>query len=247
LIFRAARRKLKFREPVHPMPEDPKKPKTFEAAQPKIPGVPPPRPKKQAGANGAGASAWLQQPLVLAAAGAAVIVLVAGIFWWTHGSARAIETAPITATETSTEKTAPAAPEAAVPTAPGKIATTEELAQTWSAKKFYFRDAGMKGSLSEVVHLPGNKYWAFSLREPYGSCELEYITDLSKLKSEYNFEATHPMVGDPCTHSVYDLTAYGSGPNGLVRGAAVAGPSVRPPFAIEIEIRGKDIIATRSE
>jgi hypothetical protein len=247
LIFVIARRKLKFREPVQPMPEDPKKPKSFEAAQPKIPGVPPPRPKNRAEDERADMSARMRQPLALAGAAVVLVVIVVGIFWWTHGSASAVQRAPVAAAQPGEAKAAPAPVQAAVPTAPGKIATTDELVQTWAAKKFYFRDSGMKSSLAMVVHLPGNAFWAFSLREPYGSCELEYVTDLNKLRNDYNFDATYPMVGDPCTHTVYDLTSYGSGPNGLVRGAAVAGPSVRPPFAIEIEIQGIDIIATRSE
>jgi hypothetical protein len=249
LIFTARQRKLNFASPTQPMPEVPKKPKSFATAQPKIPGVPVARPKNPAEGNPTEWPLWMRQPYVLAGAGAAVLVLIIAIIWWAHGARHVAQLAAIDAPQMAQAKPAPAAAPAAgmIPTAPGKIGTTDELAQDWSAKKFYFRDAGMKSSPAMVVHLPGNTYWAFSLREPYGTCELEYVTDMNKLKTDYNYDATHPMVGDPCTHTVYDLTAYGPGPNGLVRGAAVAGPSVRPPFAIEIEIRGKDIIATRSE
>src|SRR2546430_2822374 len=31
--------------------------------------------------------------------------------------------------------------------------------------------------------------WAFSANAPYGNCRLEYITDLAKLKTDYDFQA----------------------------------------------------------
>jgi hypothetical protein len=46
---------------------------------------------------------------------------------------------------------------------------------------------------------------------------------------------------------VYDLTRYGTGPNGAVRGAIVSGRGVRPPTAIEVKVRGKQIVATQLE
>jgi hypothetical protein len=55
------------------------------------------------------------------------------------------------------------------------------------------------------------------------------------------------MVGDPCNHAVFDLTRYGSGPNGLVRGEIKQGAAVRPPIAIEIETKGKRLLAVRME
>ncbi len=48
-----------------------------------------------------------------------------------------------------------------------------------------------------VVRLPGGAYWGFSMREPFGDCQLELVTDLKKLKTAYNFRADHPMVADP--------------------------------------------------
>lgn len=85
------------------------------------------------------------------------------------------------------------------------------------------------------------------MREPFGTCELEYVTDLRKLASDYRLHADHPMVGDPCNFAVYDLTRYGAGPNGVVRGAMIKGQGVRPPLAIEIKVRGKEVIATQME
>ena len=120
----------------------------------------------------------------------------------------------------------------------------------WSAKRFLFRDPLSAESLPAlVVRLPGGDYWGFSLREPFGTCELEFVTDLQKLQSEYNFRASHPMVGDPCNHTVYDLTKYGGGSSNddLVRGLIVQGTGIRPPMAIEIRVEGKDILAARME
>jgi hypothetical protein len=100
-----------------------------------------------------------------------------------------------------------------------------------------------------VVRLPGGQYWGFSLREPFGDCELEYVTDLKKLQTDYRFEANHPMVANPCSRTVYDLMRYGNGATngGVVRGDIVQGSGVRPPIAIEIRTSGKDVIAVRSE
>jgi hypothetical protein len=43
------------------------------------------------------------------------------------------------------------------------------------------------------------------------------------------------------------LTRYGSGPAGLVRGEIAHGAAVRPPLAIEIEVRGKQVLAKKIE
>jgi len=133
---------------------------------------------------------------------------------------------------------------------PGPVATTAELAKPWSEKEFLFR-----GPLSAepvpamVVRLPGGALWGFFLREPFGECELKYVTDLQELADDYGFHAAHPMVVNPCTHAVYDLMRYGGGApdGGLVRGDIVQGAGVRPPLAIEVRTSGKDIIAVRSE
>ena len=78
------------------------------------------------------------------------------------------------------------------------------------------------------------------MREPFGECQLQYITDLGQLAADYGFRAEHPMVVNPCTHAVYDLMRYGGGaPNGgLVRGDIVEGAGVRPPMAIEMSLLG---------
>jgi hypothetical protein len=92
-------------------------------------------------------------------------------------------------------------------------------------------------------------YWAFSRKAPFGSCELEYITDMNKLRTEYDFQhPTHPLVGNPCTHTLYDPLKTSITPDNIwIRGAIVQGSDIRPPLGVEIEIHGKEILAIRSE
>ncbi len=118
----------------------------------------------------------------------------------------------------------------------------------WLARKFNFKDQ-LTGGLTPamVVHVPGGAYWAFSLNAPFGTCELEYVTDPGKLNKQYGYTSDHPMVVDPCNRTVYDLSRYGTGPNGLVRGEIVRGSGVRPPVAIEVRIEGREIVVTRME
>lgn len=118
----------------------------------------------------------------------------------------------------------------------------------WSAKRFLFRNPLTSETVpAMVVRLPGGGYWGFSLREPYGSCDMEFVTDLEKLQSYYNFRANHPMVGDPCDRSVFDLAEYGTAPSGLVRGEVAQGTAIRPPLAIEIRTNGDKVQAVRME
>jgi len=135
-----------------------------------------------------------------------------------------------------------------LPVGPGPIATTAQLAKAWSARGFYFRDAmTQKPVAAIVVRLPGGALWGFSLREPYGTCELEYVTDLGKLQRNYDFMANHPMVADPCNKTVFDLMRYGNGPSGLVRGEIAQGAGWRPPIAIEMRSQNDQVIAVRME
>jgi hypothetical protein len=135
-----------------------------------------------------------------------------------------------------------------LPVAPGVVAGKGQLAKAWSSQQFLFRDV-LTGRTSPamVVRLPGGALWGFSLRAPYGSCDLEYITDLRKLQSEYDFPAGYPMVADPCSKSLFDLTRYGNAPSGLVRGEVVKGSAFRPPLAIEVGTKNDQIIAIRGE
>jgi hypothetical protein len=135
-----------------------------------------------------------------------------------------------------------------LPVGPGTVATKAQLSKPWAASRFYYRDpVTLKRLPSMVVHLPGGAFWGFSLVEPFGSCQLEYITDLRKLQAAYGFDAAYPMVADPCNGTVFDLTHYGNAPSGLVRGEIQKGPGWRPPTAIEIRVQGNQIIAGSME
>ncbi|MGA2299850.1 MAG: hypothetical protein ABSG77_04035 [Candidatus Acidiferrum sp.] len=136
------------------------------------------------------------------------------------------------------------------------IAEISDLAKPWSSADFFIRNRLSGENIpATIVRLPGGSatspygYWAFSRKAPYGPCQLEYITDLEKLKTEYGFRApNHPLVGNPCSHTLYDplKTASLLG-NIWIRGAIVQGSDIRPPFGVELQIQGKQILAIRSE
>jgi hypothetical protein len=232
----------------------------FSPQQPQIPGVS--NPTKPAAAQSAAAdgktdsdpkasapaatqSGGLPTWITLSIAGA-LILIITGV-WWSRRTPNE-QILSEQASNVSAATPAPAKAAQNLPLGPGEIATTDELADTWSSKKFLFRNTMTDEQIpAMIVHLPGGTYWGFSLREPYGTCEMEWVTDLQKLESEYKYRAQHAMVGDPCNHSVFDLTRYGSGPNGLVRGEIKQGAAVRPPIAIEIETKGKRLLAVRIE
>jgi hypothetical protein len=220
------------------MPEEPNKTPKFEAAQPRIPGVPVRDPRKSARGG------QFPSSYIWAGGGGAILVVVIAILWWAHGTTRAV--APAAPPPQTAASPAPSRPVETIPVAPGVIATTSDLKDAWSVKKFLYHYPNGDTFPALLVRLPGDSYWAISLREQFDSCDLEFA-DVNKLRTDYNVIAKHPMVGDPCTHTVYDLERYGNGPNGLVRGAVVAGLAVRPPLAIEVEVQGHEIVASRSE
>jgi hypothetical protein len=234
------------------MPEQ-KKIDPFRPSQPQIPGVaavlvveqatiPPPvetaeeaPPRKN--------TRW-----IVAAVSSAVIVGALLGWWALSSSSRNSSTVVETAAPVSGASPSASQPAANLPVGPGEIATTEELSKAWSAKRFLFHNPLTDETLpAMVVRLPGGAYWGFSVREPYGTCEMEFVTDLQELQTLYHFNAAHPMVADPCDRSVFDLTHYGSAPGGLVRGEIAQGPAIRPPVAIEITTRGSKVIAARIE
>jgi hypothetical protein len=181
----------------------------------------------------------------------ALLALGAGFLYWMKDSPSSV-TGDASSSKDSVLAGSLAQPRASenLPAGPGPIATTGELSRAWSSKRFLFRDSVSSELVpAMVVRLPGGEYWGFSLREPFGNCELQLITDLTRLQSAYNLKADHPMLADPCNHTVYDLLRYGAGApdNGLVRGEIVQGEGIRPPMAIEIVVKGKDIVATRME
>jgi hypothetical protein len=223
------------------MAEEPKNNK-FEAAQPAIPGVPPRAPDKAASRQ----AAKRQPPYLWACGGGAIVIVIIAVFWWAHGVTGSAHGAPQAAAPVATAQPVAPKPTEIIPVAPGPIATTTDMSEPWSSKKFLYRHTNGDASPALLVHLHGDEYWAFSLREPFGTCDLE-LASVERLRDFYNLAAKYPMVGNPCTRAVYDLTRYGNGPNGLVRGAIVAGTAPRPPLAIEVEVQGREIVASQSE
>ncbi len=235
---------------------DEKKIDPFKPQQPIIPGVSPgdAKAKAEPAASAPAPSALKEKaplPINLIAIAVGALVILVGLVFWSRSSnpKRAQASADSTAAAPSAPAAAPkSAPSA--PIGPGPVATTQELAKPWSAKRFLFHNS-ITGQLQPalVVRLPRGEYWGFSLVEPFGDCELEFVTDLDKLRTDYSFRADHPMVGDPCNHTVYDLLRYGGGASSedLVRGVIVQGSGIRPPMAIQIRADGKEIIAVREE
>ena len=155
----------------------------------------------------------------------------------------------------------PSSPEVATPPKPIYVAETNpqiaslgELAQPWSSKRFFFRNvAASKYVPALIVRLPGpasqsSSYWAFSLEVPFDRCQFEYVDDLGKLSSDYNFQAAHPMVVNPCSQTVFDPLQLKQIPGNIfVRGAIVHGYDPRPPYGIELKIVGNQIRALAME
>ena len=136
------------------------------------------------------------------------------------------------------------------------IAGVEEMAAPWAFKDFVYKNRMSGENVPAVlVRLPTGSasqpasYWAFSLNAPFGNCRLEYVADLEKLRTDYGFSAAkHPMVGNPCSRTVYDPLKMMSIPGSVwVRGAIVQGSDLRPPLGIEVEIHDKQILAARME
>lgn len=245
------------------MADQPNHQDPFKPADPTIPGVTgnparlraaplPPAPLSQ-GYGQLPAKNILADSRLWIAAGALVLVILISFFFWHSHSAAAKEPNPL-AEPAPVAPLASSAPVAgtdaakAVPFGPGPVATVAELSRPWSSKSFVFRAPQTAQDIPAlVVHLPGNVYWGISMREPFGTCEMQYVTDLSRIANEYHYAATHPMVVDPCNQAVYDLDKYGAGPNGVVRGAIVHGAGVRPPLAIEMSARGKQVVAIQIE
>jgi hypothetical protein len=136
------------------------------------------------------------------------------------------------------------------------VADLTTLAKPWSSVDFFIRNALSGENVpATVIRLPGGSgtspsgYWAFSRKAAFGDCQLEYITDLDKLLKDYEFRhATHPLVGNPCSRTLYDPLKTVSLPGNVwIRGAIVQGSDVRPPLGVEIKFQGKQILAVRTE
>jgi hypothetical protein len=237
------------------MPDDTKI-EPFKPPQPHIPGVPAVTAEREApdqpsGPPVAGASlrAPARHPAVywIGAASGVAVIIVAAVAWQVHSSSAQQPSAPV-AVEEAVPAPEPAKPLETLPVGPGEIASANEMTKPWSSMRFIFRNPITSVQTPAIaVRLPGGALWGISLVEPYGTCQLEYVTDLAQIRSQYGLAAQHPMVVDPCTRSVFDLARYSSGPNGLVRGEIIRGRAVRPPIGIEVVARGNHIVVVRME
>jgi hypothetical protein len=231
-------------KPASPPPD---KQDRFRAQMPQIPGVSNTRPSASTSA------ANLNTTRIVQIGGlAAAVLLIGGLFLWrvksaSHGAAES--PSPETAGEVSAPPPAAPASEAPETSGPTIAATAEELAKPWSAKQFTFvRPLTHEKLDAMVIRLPGGRLWAFALREPYGHCDLEFVTDLGQLAKQYGYRASHPMVASPCTSTVYDpLKVSALGGDVFVRGEIVQGGGLRPPISIDVLEKGRTILADRIE
>lgn len=229
-----------------PMPDQPT-PNRYRAEMPAIPGV------SQARRSPGGAMALR----VVGGLLVVLFVLVAGTRLVMRS--RHVEP-PSTQPPPQIEVPTPAVdPNSIIPKAteanPG-IATVSEMAKPWTAKEFFFRNRLTGENIPALlIRLPGgpatqpNGYWALAMTAAYGNCRLEYITDLDKLKTDYGFRAAkHPMVGNPCSRTLFDPARMTNLPGSVwVRGAIAQGSDLRPPLGIEVKVSGKDVLAVRME
>jgi hypothetical protein len=177
----------------------------------------------------------------------AVVLIGAIILWWVRSKPHGTGNSSTDAEVADQPVPAPPMPNPATEVQEdiNVAATVDELSKPWAAKKFNFVKPFTRENIAAmVIRLPGGELWAFSLQGPLGRCELEYVTDLEKLASQYRFSAGHPMVVSPCDSTVYDPLKVGPlGGNTWARGEIVKGNSLRPPISIDVKVRGRSIIA----
>jgi hypothetical protein len=230
------------------VPDQPSPPpnERFKAEMPRIPGVPAPN----ATPSGPGGR-W---PLILGLAAVLVAVFVGGKFL---AKPRRTEAPPHVTPQIDLPSPVPdLTPSIPVATEQDPVIATISELKPWRTKQFTLRNRITGENVPALLlRLPtgssaqASGYWSFALKAPYGNCQLEYIDSLQKLKTDYGYiQARHPMVGNPCTRSLYDPLKYATLPgNVLARGAIVLGSDLRPPLGIEIKLRAKQILATRTE
>jgi len=219
----------------------------FKSEMPNIPGV-------------AGASSSKKQTISMnwrsaALAIGAFLILGGGSAWLmnriTHHD-----------TAAATPLLQPSPPPAELPAAPvsrtgtsNEIGTIDELSAPWAAKKFtYTRPLNHEQVPAIAIRLPGANghttasFWVILLRAPFGQCQMEYVIDTNQISDRFNFNASHPMIADPCSGALYDPMRMGTLPNGSwARGEIVHGSGFRPPMQVEIHLDGNKLIAGRAE
>jgi len=219
----------------------------FKPDMPQIPGVIPS--SKSRGRNPL-------LPLILGFAVVGVLILLSSR-WLTHS--HTVEPVHVDPPAQIEVPPPPPDPSASLPHADEKnpaIADISDFAQPWSSADFFIKNRLTGENIAAtIIRLPGGSaasasgYWAFSRKAPYGSCSLEYVSDLDKLRTEYDYQAAkHPLVGNPCSRTLYDPLKTTSLPGNIwMRGGIVQGSDIRPPFGVEIAIHGQQILAIRSE
>jgi hypothetical protein len=234
--------------PLKPAGESAAKGSRFKSQMPAIPGV----------ISGVAANQQTKPDRTWIFVAAGIVFLIVCIVAWRI--LRGSHTPTATATEVLTPSPAPEElpPPPAAPAAQAdsnEIGTLAELSQPWASKKFKYTHGFPRETVFGIaIRLPnGNgrtasSFWGVQLKAPYGQCNLEYVTDLNELSAKYGYRATHPMVVEPCTSTVYDPLRTGTLSDGSwARGEIVQGAGFRPPMQVEILIKGDKLIVGRSE
>jgi hypothetical protein len=238
--------------PVPAQPEATVEPQAqrFKPEMPQVPGVIAGGPsKKTASVN----------PAIPLGIGIAAVLLVALLGARLISHPKPVEPA-VAAAPPQIEVAAPAVdPNSLLPHATAnapEVATVSEMSKPWSSKSFFFVNHLTGENVpAMLIRLPQGSanspegYWAYETNAAFGDCRLEFITDLNHLTNDYDFHsAHHPMVGNPCSRSVFDPTKMSEIPGNIwVRGTQVQGSDVRPPLGIELKIQNKNILALRME
>ena len=221
----------------------------FKAEMPQIPGV-----------AGSAMRAERSGQLVLWVAGGLGVVLVAMVIGGRLLSkSRRAEPPAAPVGQIDVPVDAGSVPDLPVPVATASnpvVAQVGDLAKPWDSRQFTFRNQLTGENVPALlIRLPigsvaqAGGYWGLAMKAAYGTCQLEYVQDIARLRSDYGYRAaSHPMVGNPCSRTVYDPLKYASIPGGvLARGAIAQGSDLRPPLGIEVRIRGKEVVAARME
>jgi hypothetical protein len=230
------------------MADSPSSPSRFKADMPAIPGVATP------------AQVRHRNPLLPLIVGMLFLGIV--LFFATHWFSRAARLAKPAKVEPTPQIEVPSPPpdpNSLLPHANENnpaIGDISDFAKPWTSQNFFIRSTitgeNVPATLIRIPSGPANSpkgYWAFSRKSAYGDCQLEYITDMDKLVKDYDYHhATHPLVGNPCSRTLYDPLKTTNLPGNIwIQGAIVQGADIRPPLGVEIKIQGKQILAVRTE
>jgi hypothetical protein len=230
------------------MSDSPTSPSRFKADMPAIPGVANPTPVRHRNPL---------LPLILGMAALGLVLFLA--MHWFSRLQHSAKPARVEATPQIEVPAPPPDPNSLLPHANESnpaIAEISDVSKPWSSLNFFIRDTITGENIpATLIRLPGgsptaaSSYWAFSRKSSYGDCQLEYITDMDKLLKDYDYRhATHPLVGNPCSRTLFDPLKTANLPGNIwIRGAIVQGGDIRPPLGVEIQIQGKQILAVRTE